>query len=97
MDILKNRPPVLILLICIFELLGLILLPSAFSNKKFENFGLWYQIYLAISGIFSVAIIYNLWKMKKIGIFIYVCIIFGTLDMRQPLARQSEIGNKSHG
>jgi len=72
MNILKDRPPVLILLICIFELIGLILLPSTFVNEKYVNFGLWYLAYLVFSGILSVAIIYYLWRMRKIGITIYV-------------------------
>jgi len=72
MNFLRNRPPILILLICIFELLGLLLLPTTIVNEKSANFGLWYQIYLIFTGIFSVAIIYTLWKMKKIGILIYI-------------------------
>ena len=72
MSFLRNRPPILIILICIFELLGLFLLPSAFTNEKYVNFGLWYQFYLIFSGILSVAIIYTLWQMKKIAILIYI-------------------------
>lgn len=71
MNFLKNRPPILILLICIFELVGLLLLPLAFGNEKYATFGLWYQIYLVLTGILSIAIIFSLWKMKKIGIIIY--------------------------
>lgn len=65
---IKDRPPIPILIICIFEFLGLLLLPSAFYNE----FGLLYQIYLLIAGVLSITVIYTLWKMKKSGIFIYV-------------------------
>jgi len=71
MNIFKNRPPILILLICLFEILGLLLLPSAFSSETSVNLGLWYQVYLFISGILSIAIIYSLWRMKKIAVLIY--------------------------
>ena len=71
MNFLKSRPPIIILLICIFELLGLLLLPAAFRSEQSVNLGLWYQVYLVFSGIFSVAIIYSLWKMNKISIVIY--------------------------
>ena len=67
----KNHP-IPVLLICIFEFLGLLLLPSAFKSEQAVELGLWYQIYLGITGILSIAIIYSLWKMLKIGIFIYL-------------------------
>jgi len=71
MNFLRNHPPIPVLVICIFELFGLVLLPAAFTNEKSVNIGLWYQIYLILTGFLSVAIIYTLWKMKKIGILIY--------------------------
>ena len=71
-EFFKNRPPSPILLICIFEILGLLLLPSSIASDKSINLGLWYQIYLYLTGGLSIAIIYTLWKMKKIGILIYI-------------------------
>jgi hypothetical protein len=71
-DLFRKRPPIPILLICIFEFLGLLLLPSAFGSEKSANLGLLYQIYLVLTGVLSIAIIYSLWKMKKIGILIYI-------------------------
>lgn len=70
-DIFKNRPTVPIIIICLFETFGLILLPSAITSEKSAAIGLWYQIYVALTGFLSIAIIYSLWKMKKIGIWIY--------------------------
>lgn len=32
---------------------------------------MWYQVYLVLTGIFSASIIWFLWKMKRIGIYIY--------------------------
>lgn len=72
LNFLRNRPPVLILIICLFELFGLFLLPSAFESEPAVTLGLWYQIYLAFTGILSLAIIYSLWKMKKMGPYIYL-------------------------
>ena len=71
-EFMKNLPAIPILLICLFEIFGLILLPSAFSGETSVSFGFWYQVYLALTGIMSIAIIYTLWKMKKVGIMIYV-------------------------
>jgi len=71
-DFFRNRPPVPILLICIFEIIGLLLLPSAFGSEESVNFGLLYQIYLLLTGVLSIAIIYSLWKVMKIGILIYI-------------------------
>lgn len=85
-DFIRNRPPVPVLLICIFESLGLLLLPSAFASEDTLNFGLLYQMYLVLTGVLSIVIIYTLWKLKKIGILIYtgaylihniVALIFG--------------------
>jgi len=68
----RNRPPIPILLICIFEIIGLLLLPSAFGSEESVNLGLLYQIYLVLTGVLSIAIIYSLWKVMKIGIVIYI-------------------------
>lgn len=70
-EFLKNRPPIPILLICLFEFIGLILLPSAITSEKTVAIGIWYQVYVLLTGGLSIAIIYSLWKMKKIGILIY--------------------------
>lgn len=71
-DFIKNHPPVPVLLICIFEIIGLLLLPSAFGSEESVKLGLLYQIYLVLAGVLSIAIIYSLWKVKKIGILIYI-------------------------
>jgi hypothetical protein len=70
-EFFRNRPTIPVLLICIFETIGLILLPTAFYDQTAVNYGLWYQVYLVLTGFMSIAIIYTLWKMKKVGIFIY--------------------------
>jgi len=66
-----NLPPIPVLLICLFEIFGLILLPSAFYSEISVDFGFWYQGYLVLTGMMSIAIIYTLWKLKKVGIYIY--------------------------
>ena len=70
-EFLKNRPSIPVLLICIFETLGLTLLPSSFGHEATAHLGWWYEIYLVLTGFMSIAIIYTLWKMKKIGVIIY--------------------------
>lgn len=67
----KNRPPVTIIIVCAFELLGLIFLPSAFFKETTEAHGLWYQMYLVVQGILSASAIWCLWKMRRIGLYIY--------------------------
>jgi hypothetical protein len=69
--ILKQKPPVTVIVVCAFELLGLILLPSALFKETTKEIGLWYQIYIGITGFFSIFIIWFLWKMKKPGVYIY--------------------------
>ncbi len=68
---LKRRPPVTVIIVCAFELIGLILLPSVFIKQTTKEFGLWYQMYLALCGILSVVVIWLLWKMKRMGVYIY--------------------------
>ena len=68
---LKSRPPITVIIICVFELLGLILLPSAIFKDTAKAIGLWYQIYIAITGFVTAFVILKLWKMKKVGIYIY--------------------------
>ena len=67
----RTLPAIPVLLICLFEIFGLILLPSAFGSETSLKFGLWYQVYLVLTGFMSIAIIYSLWKMKKVAIYIY--------------------------
>lgn len=69
--ILKRRPPVTVIIVCVFELIGLTLIPSAMLNEAAKTIGLWYQIYIAITGVVTAFIIFYLWKMKKTGLYIY--------------------------
>ena len=69
--ILKSRPPITIIIVCVFELIGLILLPPALFREATKAIGLWYQIYIVMTGFVSASIIWNLWKMKKAGVYIY--------------------------
>ena len=68
---LKSRPPITVIIVIVFELLGLIFLPSAIFKDTAKAIGLWYQIYIAITGFVTAFVIWKLWKMKKVGIFIY--------------------------
>ncbi len=68
---LKHKPPITVIIVCIFELIGLILLPSALFKETTKEIGLWYQIYIVITGFFSAFIIWFLWKMKKLGVYMY--------------------------
>ena len=68
---MKSRPPVTVIIVCLFELLGLILLPSALFSETAKGIGLWYQIYIVATGLATVVIIWKLWKMKKIGVYVY--------------------------
>ena len=70
--ILKSRPPITVIIVCAFELLGLILLPSALFKESTKALGLWYQIYLVITGFVTAFVIWKLWKMKKVGVYIYL-------------------------
>jgi hypothetical protein len=69
--ILKSRPPITVIIVCVFELIGLILLPPAVFKEATKEIGLWYQIYFVITGFVSASIIWYLWKMKKVGVYIY--------------------------
>ena len=69
--ILKSRPPISIIVVCAFELLGLILLPSALFKETTKAIGLWYQIYIAVTGVLSASVIWYLWRMKRVGMYIY--------------------------
>ena len=69
--ILKRKPPVTVIVVCAFELLGLILLPPAFFKEATRAIGLWYQMYLVLTGIASASMIWYLWKMRRVGLYIY--------------------------
>lgn len=69
--ILNTRPNVTVIIVCLFELLGLLLLPSAIFNETSKEIGLWYQIYIAITGLITIIVILKLWTMKKMGVYIY--------------------------
>ena len=68
----KSRPPIPVLLICIFEFLGLFALPHAIFSEEAVSIGSWYQIYVGLTSLMTIAIIYFLWRMKKTGVFIYI-------------------------
>lgn len=68
----RSRPPVPVLLICIFEFLGLLALPHAIFSEEAVSVGSWYQIYVGLTSLMTVAIIYFLWRMEKKGILIYI-------------------------
>ncbi len=65
------RPPVTVIVVCAFEVLGLILLPSAFFKETTKAFGPWYQAYLSLNAVVSASVIWLLWKMKRIGVYVY--------------------------
>ena len=69
--ILKHKPPVTVIVVCAFELLGLILLPPTFFKETTRAIGLWYQMYLVLTGIASASMIWYLWKMRRAGLYIY--------------------------
>lgn len=68
----RQRPPITIIIVCLFELLGLILLPFSFLNEQTQGYGILYQFYLVVCGLIGISIIWFLWKMKRIGVYIYV-------------------------
>jgi len=67
----KHKPPVTVIIVCLFELLGLILIPSALFNETAKEIGIWYQIYIVLTGLVTIFVIWKLWAMKKIGVYIY--------------------------
>ncbi len=67
----KFKPPVTVIIICLFELLGIILIPSALFKETTKEIGLWYQAYIVLSGLVSAFVIWLLVRMKKAGIYIY--------------------------
>jgi hypothetical protein len=69
--ILKHKPPVTVIIVCAFDLIGLILLPSAFFLETTRAIGLSYQMYLVLTGIASASMIWYLWKMRRVGLYIY--------------------------
>jgi len=69
---LKNRPSFPVLIICIFEFIGLLATPSAIFSKNSAAIGIWYQVYVGLTLLMTIAILYFLWRMEKKGIVIYV-------------------------
>jgi len=69
--ILRSKPPITVIIVCAFELLGLILLPPAIFKETTKAIGLWYQVYIVITGIVTAFVIWELWKMKKLGLYVY--------------------------
>ena len=67
----KFKLPVTVIIVCLFELLGIILIPSALFKESTKDIGLWYQVYIVFSGFVSAFIIWQLVRMKKAGIYIY--------------------------
>ena len=67
----KNRPPLTVIIVCLFELLGLSLIPSAIIDETSREIGLWYQVYIGITGLITIFVIWKLWAKKKIGVYIY--------------------------
>ena len=67
----KFKPPVTVIIVCLFELFGIILIPSALFKETTKEIGLWYQVYIVISGLVSAYIIWLLLRLKKAGVYIY--------------------------
>ena len=68
---LKFKPPVTVIIVCLFELLGIILIPSALFKETTKEIGLWYQFYIVLSGMVSAFVIWQLIQMKKTGVYVY--------------------------
>ena len=68
----RSRPKLPVLLICLFETLGLLLIPDAIFSEEASAIGVWYQIYIGLTSLVTIAIIYFLWRMSKKGIVIYL-------------------------
>ena len=68
----RSKPKLPVLLICMFETLGLLLIPSAIFSEKASAIGVWYQIYIGLTVLMTIAIIYLLWRMSKKGIVVYL-------------------------
>ncbi|MFA8343195.1 MAG: hypothetical protein ACEPO8_09535 [Rhodothermaceae bacterium] len=69
---MRPLPAKLVLIVCAFELLGLLLYPSAILSEASAKIGLWYQIYIGLSALAAIFAIWKLWKMKKLGVFFYL-------------------------
>lgn len=68
----RSRPKFPVLLICLFETLGLLLIPGAIFSEEASAIGVWYQVYIGLTSLVTIAIIYFLWRMSKKGILIYL-------------------------
>ena len=66
-----SRPAIPVLIICMFEFLGLLAIPGAVFGEKAAAIGTWYQIYVGLTTLMTIAILYFLWRMEKKGIVIY--------------------------
>lgn len=67
----KYKPPITVIIVCLFELLGIILIPSTLFKVATKEIGVWYQVYIVFSGLVSAFIIWMLLRMKKLGVYIY--------------------------
>ena len=68
----RSRPKLPVLLICLFETLGLLLIPSAIFSEEASTIGVWYQAYIGLTSLMTIVIIYLLWRMSKKGIVVYL-------------------------
>jgi hypothetical protein len=68
----RSRPKLPVLLICLFETLGLLLIPGAIFSEEASAIGVWYQIYIGLTSLMTIAIIYFFWRMSKKGIVVYL-------------------------
>ena len=68
---MKPIPAITVLIVCLFEFLGLLLYPSAIFDDASIKIGLWYQIYIALSAFGAIFVIWKLWKMYKLGANVY--------------------------
>ena len=68
---MKPIPAITVLIVCLFEFLGLFLYPSAMFDDAAIRIGLWYQIYIAVSALVAIFVIWKLWKMYRLGVYVY--------------------------
>jgi hypothetical protein len=72
MSFWRSRPKLPVLLICLFETLGLLMIPSAIFSEEASAIGVWYQTYIGLTSLMTIAIIYLFWRMSKSGIVVYL-------------------------
>lgn len=68
---MRPIPPITVLIVCLFEFLGLLLYPSAIFDELSIEIGLWYQMYIATSALVTLFIVWKIWKMFKVGVYVY--------------------------